>query len=100
MTPAVFGSANMLDRVIVEEEILPSGKKIWVARDMDLDGCIAQSDISDAEARVALHDARRDYTAVVQEQRLVPSGELKFIRRMTPVVGTMTITQAMSFAIA
>ena len=74
--------SDVLNRIRVEREELPDGSSVWVAADLELDGCIAQADTRE-EAIAALGDARRDYLAV--QRSLAPQ---------TPAHGTIAISAA------
>ena len=54
-----------LERTSVEFEILPNGDGIWVARDLDLDGCLAQDETREA-ALAALEEARVQYVEALR----------------------------------
>jgi predicted RNase H-like HicB family nuclease len=66
-------SAEILTNTGVDREVLPDGSVIWVARDLSLDGCIAQA-TSREEALAALEAAREDYRAVVRQLRASTPG--------------------------
>jgi hypothetical protein len=58
-------------RVAWWPETLPSGVEVWVARDLDRDGCLAQSD-SEAGTLAALDEARVQYDAARPTQHRYP----------------------------
>ena len=63
---------DSLAGAIVEREELPGGAIVWVARDIEMDGCLAQ-DESREGAIAALEIAREEYRAVLQElQKTTP----------------------------
>jgi predicted RNase H-like HicB family nuclease len=57
--------ADLTNGVQLEREALPSGKEVWVARDLNLDGCLAQAD-SKEEALAALEQARLEYRSAIR----------------------------------
>ena len=59
-------SAEVLSNAVLEREQLPDGSAVWVAKDLNWDGCIAQAP-SREEALVALDEARQQYAAVMRE---------------------------------
>lgn len=59
-------TADRTSNAVVEQETLADGTVVWVARDLDLDGCIAQAS-SYPEALAALEVARKEYTDVLTE---------------------------------
>lgn len=59
-------TADRTSNAIVEQETLADGTVVWVARDLELDGCIAQAS-SYPEVLAALEVARKEYTAVLTE---------------------------------
>lgn len=59
-------TADRTSNVVAEQETLADGTVVWVARDLELDGCIAQAP-SYPEVLAALEVARREYTAVLAE---------------------------------
>ena len=59
-------TADRTTNAVLEQETLADGTQVWVARDLELDGCIAQAS-SYAEALAALESARRDYGAVLSQ---------------------------------
>lgn len=64
---------DVANGISVEYEELPDGTAVWVASDLQLDGCIAQAASRDDAIR-ALADARRDYLSVQRElQKRTPS---------------------------
>ena len=71
-------SAEILTNTGVDREILPDGSVIWVARDLTLDGCIAQGR-SKEEALAGLEAARVDYRAVVRELRATTPGYVTIV---------------------
>jgi predicted RNase H-like HicB family nuclease len=72
-------------------ETLPSGAEVWVARDLDYDGCLAQSD-SEAGVLAALEEARDQYVAaLVDLGRPVPA-------RPRPTTLTRTATRGVGGA--
>lgn len=79
MTTLITADRNT--NAFIEQETLPDGTTVWVARDLELDGCIAQAS-SYAEALAALEIARQEYGAVL--------AELKQHRGATPVLNAVT----------
>lgn len=64
--------SDTLAGAIVEREELPDGTVVWVARDIELDGCLAQDETREG-AIAALDLARQEYRAVLQDlQRKTP----------------------------
>ncbi len=63
---AVQVNVDNVGRKVWWEETLPSGAQVWVARDLDLPGCIVQEGSAPA-ALAALEDARLHYRAVMAE---------------------------------
>jgi predicted RNase H-like HicB family nuclease len=57
---------DVANEISLEYEELPDGSSVWVASDLQLDGCIAQGATRD-EAISALADARAEYLAVQRE---------------------------------
>lgn len=65
--------AEIEDGITIMRETLKDGTVVWVARDDDLPGCIAQAETADA-ARAELKTAREDYLATLRSLgRPIPS---------------------------
>ncbi len=71
MTSTIY--AEILANASVDREVLPDDTVVWVARDLTLDGCIAQGP-SREEALAALGAARVEYQAVVRELKASTPG--------------------------
>ena len=86
---------DVANEISLEYEELPDGSAVWVASDLQLDGCIAQGATRD-EAISALADARKDYLAVQRELlQLTPSFGVSvlsaFVVNVAYTSGTRTI---------
>lgn len=74
-------TADRIRNAVVEQETLADGTVVWVARDLELNGCIAQAS-SYPEVLAALEVARKEYTDVLTK--------LKQSRARAAVVHTVT----------
>ena len=75
---------DVANEISVEYEELPDGVAVWVAPDLQLDGCLAQGVTRD-EAIAALADARRDYLSVQRE-----------LVKRTPSFGVVQLSAALT----
>jgi hypothetical protein len=62
---AIFIDANA--RCAITTEVLPDGDVIWIATDLELDGCIGQGPNS-GEAIADLFAAREEYQAALSDE--------------------------------